>query len=69
MSEKRYQIRTNSKRFGDVFGVYDIEQEKFVKQTNYDHGSFYMEPTEAKKLLNKLKSNIRNAWVRLYEMI
>ena len=104
---KKYQIRTNSRQFGDTFGVYDFNSTnyiylktdqgetvehggevyekdhnftnpkkfrygkkgaKFVKQESYDHGTFEMEPDQARKLCAELEKNARGCWVRLYEM-
>ena len=68
MRKRKYQIRTNGKHFGEVFGVYIIDEEKFVKQTSYSHGTFEMEFVHARKLERKLQENARNCWVKLYRM-
>ena len=41
---------------------------KFVKQTDFNHGTLEMDKKEARELVAKLSDNARNCWVRLYEM-
>ena len=64
----KFQIRTNASNFGDTFGVWSIELNKFVKQVDYSQGTFEMSQKEARELASKLSRDSRNCWVRLYEM-
>lgn len=49
---------------------YGFTAEKFVKQEDYNHGTFEMQERDAKVLTEKLSKNTRgDVWVRLYEMI
>ena len=87
--KKQIQIRTNSKSFGDTFGVFDfnapifeyskneagekikteVGKGKFVKQTEFSHGTIEMEISEARAMVAKMSANCKNGtWVRLYEM-
>lgn len=66
---RNWQIRTNARSFGDVMGVYIVNEKKFVKQTSYSHGTFKMEASEARKLAKELKDSFRGSWTRLYEVI
>ena len=54
-NEKGEKVKTGTGQYG-----------QFVKQTDFNHGTFEMEISEARRKVQDMSNSARNCWVKLY---
>lgn len=63
----KFIIKKKSAIGQQIETIWDNEKKQWRNQEHYSDGNFQMEKSDARKLLNELKSGLRQQkWVRLY---